>query len=158
MISFGGIPRRLATSPTHNVSAAGVGCCGGDRRQPANTANLYGWRPSPFAPLPRTWPPLKKPALHPLSLGPFCIFAAERRCFIYEYRRERSQGRASKQVGKMVPNPYRNLAIWQGDLVKDVATTRLTLAIFASLAKNRASPSLIGGVFLWVGDGRFGAI
>lgn len=47
----------------------------------------------------------------------------------------------------MVPNSYRNLAIWQGDLVKDVATPRLIMAIFASLAKNRASPSLIGGVF-----------
>lgn len=57
----------------------------------------------------------------------------------------------------MVSNSYRNLAIWQGDLVKDMAAPRLTMAIFASLAKNRASPSLIGGVFLWVGAGRFGA-
>jgi len=134
LISFGGIPSRLATSPTHNVSAAGVGCCGGNRRQPVSPANLYGWRPSPFAPLPRTWPPLKKPAQQPLSLGSFCIFAeerhfpnvknmvnnlrsfcifaAERRCFVYEYRRESHQGRTSQQIGSMVQNPYRNLAIW----------------------------------------------
>lgn len=56
----GRAPCRLDTKPTHNISAAGVGCVGGNRRLPANPKPSNGSRPSPFAPSRRTRLTLKK--------------------------------------------------------------------------------------------------
>ena len=58
MLFFGRIPSGLTHIPPQLIAAARVGCFGGDRRE---QPTINAPRPSPFAPLRRTRPPLLKP-------------------------------------------------------------------------------------------------
>lgn len=58
MLFFGRIPSGLTHIPPQLIAAAWVGCVGGDRRE---LPTINAPRPSPFAPLRRTRPPLLKP-------------------------------------------------------------------------------------------------
>ena len=75
---------------------------------------------------------------------------------VYEYRRETSQSRASQQTRQMVQNPHRDIAVRQGDLVQNMAASRLKPIscrqedgiLFSSFASFFVSPSLMWRGFL----------
>ena len=84
-------PHRLNTKPTHNISAARVGCVGGDRRLPANPATIKRQSAKPLCPLAPHKANAQKNYRPRLSFAIYSYLCQSKGGVTYEYRRKTNQ-------------------------------------------------------------------